>query len=77
MSSDDEEEPRVPIVCPACETRSRVPLEEVADTVERHNERLHDGEDVAEVDPAIAEHIADLVATDMGIFDDEDDPTPE
>lgn len=77
MSTDDEETPRVPIVCPTCETRSRVPLDEVADTVERHNERLHDGEDVAEVDPAIAEHIADLVATDMGLLGDEDEPATE
>lgn len=60
----------MPIVCPDCGTRSRVPLEAVADTVERHNDRLHDGEDVAEVDPAITERIADLVADDMGLLDD-------
>ncbi|MEF8780850.1 MAG: hypothetical protein V5A46_09260 [Haloferacaceae archaeon] len=70
MSSDDQEEPRVPIVCPACETRTRVPIEEVADTVQRHNDRLHDGADVAEVDPAVADHIADLVATDLGLLED-------
>ncbi|MFB6244672.1 MAG: hypothetical protein ABEH80_11270 [Halobaculum sp.] len=62
------EEPLVPVVCSACGTETDVPLAEVADTVERHNERLHDGEDVAEVDPELTDQLADLVAEDMGLL---------
>ena len=63
----DNDEPGVPVVCSECGTDTRVPLAEVAAAVERHNERLHDGEDVARVDPDIAAHVADLVAEDMGL----------
>lgn len=66
MSSD---EPQVPIVCEECGTRTRVPLSEVAGAVARHNEGLHDGEAVAEVDPELAEHLADLVAEELGLLD--------
>ncbi len=59
--------PRVPVRCPACETTTRVALDEVADAVARHNEQLHDGEAVAEVDPEVADHLLDLVAEDMGL----------
>jgi hypothetical protein len=65
------EEPTVPIVCPECETETRVPLPDVADTLARHNEGKHDGEVVAEVDPAIKDRLADLVAEDLGILDEE------
>lgn len=68
MTSDDD--PTVPIVCPDCDTTTRVPLAEVADAVERHNESVHDGEDVATIDPAIKDRLADLVAEDMGLLDD-------
>jgi hypothetical protein len=68
--SEDADEPTVPVDCPECETTTRVPIEEVAETVERHNDRLHDGEDVARVDPAISEQLADLVADDMGLLED-------
>ena len=68
MSSDDE--PQVPIVCEACGTRTRVPLSEVAEAVERHNEGLHDGEAIAEVDPELADHLADLVADDLDLYGD-------
>jgi len=67
MTDDD---PTVPIVCPACETTTRVPLPSVADAVERHNASVHDGESIAEVDPAVSERLADLVADDMGLLDD-------
>ncbi|ELZ09555.1 MULTISPECIES: hypothetical protein [Natrialba] len=74
MTSDntetDTDSARVPIVCDACETTSRVPLSNVADAVERHNAQLHDGEAVAEVDPDIADQIADLVATELGLLDE-------
>lgn len=63
-----DDEPDVPIVCPDCGTNSRIPLSQVADSLERHNERMHDGEEVAQVDPDIAERLADLVAEDMGLY---------
>ncbi|WP_255193407.1 hypothetical protein [Natronobeatus ordinarius] len=69
-SETDEHGPRVPIVCTACDTTARIPLEEVADTLERHNERLHDGAEIAQVDPDVVDHLADLVATEMGLLDD-------
>jgi len=71
MTTDEGDDPTVPIVCSECDTTSHVPLSEVAETVERHNERVHDGADHAEVDPALREQLADLVAEDMGLLDDE------
>lgn len=65
----DEETPDVPVHCPACETTTRVPLEELADAIDRHNEGVHDGEAVAEVDPDIAAQLQDLVAEDLGLLD--------
>jgi hypothetical protein len=66
----ESDDPGVPIVCAECETTSRVPLDTVADAIERHNEQLHDGDDIAMVDPDIADQIADLVATDLGLLED-------
>ncbi|MEZ3115481.1 hypothetical protein RYH80_06070 [Halobaculum sp. MBLA0147] len=65
------DEPTVPVVCPTCDTETTVPLAEVEDAVESHNDRLHDGEAVAEVDPALAEQLADVIAEDMGLLDEE------
>ena len=70
MSSDDEGAPHVPIVCEACETTSRIPLSDVPDTIQKHNDQLHDGEDVAQVDPEIVRHVTDLAAGDMQLSDD-------
>ncbi|MFB1066196.1 hypothetical protein CP556_12700 [Natrinema sp. CBA1119] len=70
-SESDEDAPRVPVVCPDCETTSRVPLSELADAIDRHNEQLHDGDDVAAVDPDIADQIANLAATDLGLLEDD------
>lgn len=69
MTADDQG-PEVPIHCPACETTTRIALDDVADAVERHNEQLHDGEEVARVDPAISEQLADLVADDLGLLEE-------
>lgn len=63
--SDDE--PDVPIICPECDTETRIALTDVAESLERHNDRLHDGEDVAVVDPDIAEQIANIVAEDLDL----------
>ncbi|MEY7849644.1 hypothetical protein AB7C87_10665 [Natrarchaeobius sp. A-rgal3] len=71
MNSDAESgNPRVPIVCSDCETTSRVPLSDLADAIERHNDQLHDGDGVAEVDPDVADHIADLIARELGLLED-------
>ncbi|MFB6184053.1 MAG: hypothetical protein ABEI96_05815 [Haloarculaceae archaeon] len=64
----DDSPPDVPVVCPQCDTRTRVPLSDVADAVERHNDNLHDGDDVAEVDPDLADRLADLVAEELGLL---------
>jgi len=66
--AEHDADPTVPIVCSQCDTRTELPIPEVADTIEQHNERLHDGEDVAQVDPEIAEEITDLVAEDLGLL---------
>ncbi|MDQ2052066.1 hypothetical protein RBH26_16435 [Natronolimnohabitans sp. A-GB9] len=69
-ATSDSDEPQVPIVCPECETTSRVPLSEVAETIERHNGGLHDGNDVAAVDPDVADRIADLAADELGLLEE-------
>jgi len=74
MPDSDDAPPRVPIRCPECGTESRIPLPEVADALERHNDQLHDGEEVAGVDPGVADHLADLVAADLGLLDGSDEP---
>lgn len=63
--AEGEESPAVPVVCERCQTRTRISLSELAETIERHNDRLHDGESVAEVDPAIRDELASLVADDL------------
>ncbi|MHC3437369.1 hypothetical protein ACYJ1Y_04520 [Natrialbaceae archaeon A-gly3] len=68
-SSDADDGPRVPIICPECETEARIPLADVADRLEKHNERLHDGKEVAEVDPDVKEGLADIVADEMGLLE--------
>jgi len=65
----DDGPPAVPVLCPECETTTRVPLPEVADAIERHNEQLHDGAEVAEVDPDLADQLADIVAEEMGFYE--------
>ncbi|QSG10425.1 Uncharacterized protein HSR122_3057 [Halapricum desulfuricans] len=61
----------MPIICEECGTETRVPLERLAETLERHNENRHDGEQIAQVDPDIADRIADMVANDLGLLEDE------
>lgn len=67
--SDDSDPPQIPIVCPACGTRSRVPFPEVEATVDRHNEGVHDGEEIAAVDPDVFDRLADYVAADIGLLE--------
>ncbi|KAB1188777.1 MULTISPECIES: hypothetical protein [Haloferax] len=70
MPSDDDDAPLVPIVCEECETTSRIPLSEVPDKIRKHNDQLHDGEDIAQVDPEIVRHVTDLAAEDIVVSDD-------
>jgi len=67
---DDDGPPQVPIVCTECGTETRIPLPEVADTLERHNDQLHGGDEVAQVDPALRDQLTDLVVEDLGLLDD-------
>ncbi|MFC7214656.1 hypothetical protein ACFQO4_11285 [Saliphagus sp. GCM10025334] len=67
----DSDEARVPVECSACETRTRVPLSELAESIERHNETVHNGEPIAEVDPDLKAQLADLVVEDLGLLEDE------
>jgi hypothetical protein len=71
--SEESDQPKIPIVCPACGTRTEIPFSEVEDAIETHNDRLHDGDDVAAVDPDVFDHLADHVAADLGLLDDRGD----
>lgn len=66
--SSDEDLPEIPVVCSACETRTKVAFDDVEAAVARHNEQLHDGEPVAEVDPEVLEALTDRVAKDIGLL---------
>jgi hypothetical protein len=68
MSDDDQ--PRVPVICSECDTETRVALSDLADTIERHNDQQHGGDDVAGVDPEVTDRITDLVAEDLGLLDE-------
>ena len=74
MSSEGDDAPRVPIECSACDTTTEVSLPELAETLRRHNERRHDGEQIARVDPELADRIADLAAEDLGLLGESEDP---
>lgn len=73
MTNDGDDEPDVPVVCSVCDTTSRVPLSDVPEAIDRHNDRAHDGEEIAEVDPALKNRLADLVAEDLNLFEDVDE----
>lgn len=70
MSSEERDAPEIPVVCNECDTKTKVPFPEVEDAVARHNRQLHDGEPVAEVDPAVLEELADFVAADLGLLEE-------
>lgn len=58
----------VPIVCSACDTRTRVALADARSAVHRHNDRLHDGVATATIDPVIKDELARLVADDLDLL---------
>jgi hypothetical protein len=47
-----------------------VALSDLEGSIDRHNDQLHDGDDVAQIDPAVADHVLDLAAEDMGLYDE-------
>lgn len=67
--SESEDSPTVPIICPACETTTRIPVGDLPESLDRHNEQMHDGEEIAHIDPDIAEQLQDLVAQDLGLLE--------
>lgn len=69
MPDESPDDPTVPVICEECGTTTRIALSEVAETVERHNDQLHDGADAARVDPDVADRLADLVAEDLGLLE--------
>lgn len=70
MPGADDEEPSFPVVCPECETETRVGLSDLEESIDRHNDQLHDGAEVAQIDPAVADEMLDLAAEDMGLYDE-------
>jgi hypothetical protein len=68
MTDADEDVPDIPVVCPDCDTRTRVPFPDVETAVARHNEQLHDGDAVAAVDPDVLDQLADFVAEDLDLL---------
>ena len=65
----NDDEPTVPVRCPECETETEIALSAVGERVDAHNEQMHDGREIAHVDPAVKEHLADLVAEDLGLLE--------
>jgi hypothetical protein len=68
IMTTEEDMPEIPVICPTCDTRSYVPFEEVSDAVQRHNDQLHDGESIAEVDPEVLDALTTKFGEDMGLF---------
>jgi hypothetical protein len=60
-----DDTPTVSVVCETCDTTTRVSLDDAAATVDRHNDRLHDGESHAQIDPELVARLQDLVAADI------------
>ena len=69
MSDDDG--PQVPIHCPECETTTRVPLSTLQERIESHNESVHGGDEVAQVDPAVAEQFQNIVLEESGLLEED------
>lgn len=67
--SNRGESPDVPIVCPECQTTTRIPVDQLPESLDRHNAQLHDGEEVAQVDPDIADQLQTIVAEELGLLE--------
>lgn len=69
MSGHEDDSPRVPIVCQECDTESMVPFSAIEETIDSHNERMHDGESIAEIEPSVRSRLQDVLAEEMGLLD--------
>ena len=69
MSGSEDDPPRVPVICEECATESMVPFPEVESTIDAHNERRHDGEPIAEIEPSVKSRLQDVLAEEMGLLD--------
>lgn len=69
-------EPTVPIVCSECDTRADIPLSDLSERLDSHNERLHEGEEIARVDPAVADELADLIVEELGLLEEDEPDSP-
>ena len=67
---DVDDAPTVPITCPECGTDARVSLDDVAERLRNHNDRHHEGEEVATVDPELRDSFADLLAEKLGLYEE-------
>jgi hypothetical protein len=63
----EDDELAVTVRCPECGTETDVPVSDLEETITTHNERRHDGEDVAGVDPELLDAVRDMVADDLGL----------
>ena len=68
--TDESGDPAVPIICEECGTETTVPLSDLETQLDRHNQNRHDGEKEATVDPALKSQLQDLVAEDLGLFEE-------
>lgn len=68
MAVDDADLPDIPIICEECGTESTVSFSSVESVLERHNEQVHGGEAVAEIDPAVKSRLQDLLAEELELF---------
>lgn len=71
MSGDEGDLPQVPIICEECDTESMVAFPRIEETIDGHNERMHDGEPVAEIDPSVKSKLQDLLIEELGLLDEE------
>lgn len=65
MAEDPPDDVSVPVVCEDCDTTTRVPLPDVQAVIDRHNDTVHGGDAVAQIDPVLRSEIADLAADDL------------
>jgi hypothetical protein len=71
MSGAEDDLPQVPIVCAECGTESMVPFSRIDETIDSHNERRHDGEPIAEIEPSVKSRLQDLLVEELGLLEDE------
>jgi len=61
----EEDVPDVVISCDDCGTRTTVPLTQVSDSVDEHNDLRHDGDEVAGIDEDFLESTIDVLRDEI------------